>query len=282
MQDIGRDRMRSSNKNRQRNKNQRHNVGNVVNRVFDSAGPEGKVRGTPQQIIEKYTMLARDAGTAGDRVMAENFLQHAEHYIRLLAEAQRQAGPRPELPGTGQQPAAAYGGFEEPEREEGPLATVDEEEGDAGLVQTPEGRSGSPHQGSGRPRFLRPERMPQPQGFQTRRDVPAYPLRDREAPDHLPREREAAAPVPAEPQAFQGLPPAFQPVPQPLPDAPLAAAGAAPAGGETAAEGGPQPGGPFRSRSARRRQRRFDARVADSAEPGDGQESPEASDAAAT
>jgi hypothetical protein len=61
--------------------------GNVVNRVYDSAGPEGKVRGTPQQIIDKYLSLARDAQTSGDRVMAENFLQHAEHYQRILIQA---------------------------------------------------------------------------------------------------------------------------------------------------------------------------------------------------
>ena len=61
--------------------------GNIVNRVYDSAGPEGKVRGTPQQIIDKYLSLARDAQTTGDRVMSENFLQHAEHYQRLLIQA---------------------------------------------------------------------------------------------------------------------------------------------------------------------------------------------------
>ena len=61
--------------------------GNVVNRVYDSAGPEGKVRGTPQQIIDKYLSLARDAQTSGDRVMSENFLQHAEHYQRMLIQA---------------------------------------------------------------------------------------------------------------------------------------------------------------------------------------------------
>ena len=67
--------MRSSNKSRSRSKssNRSRGVGNVVNRVFDSAGPEGKVRGTPQQIIEKYQTLARDAQLSGDRVAAENF-----------------------------------------------------------------------------------------------------------------------------------------------------------------------------------------------------------------
>lgn len=61
--------------------------GNNINRVFDSAGPDGKVRGTPQQIIDKYLSLARDAQTSGDRVAAENFLQHAEHYQRILIQA---------------------------------------------------------------------------------------------------------------------------------------------------------------------------------------------------
>ncbi|MEM9782652.1 MAG: DUF4167 domain-containing protein [Pseudomonadota bacterium] len=63
------------------------NGGNNVNRVYESAGPEGKVRGTPQQIVEKYLSLARDAQTSGDRVTAENFLQHAEHYQRILSAA---------------------------------------------------------------------------------------------------------------------------------------------------------------------------------------------------
>jgi hypothetical protein len=82
--------MRSS-KSRSRSKQNRpRTIGNIINRVFDSSGPEGKVRGTPQQIIEKYQMLSRDAQLSNDRVAAENFSQHAEHYTRLLAEAQRE------------------------------------------------------------------------------------------------------------------------------------------------------------------------------------------------
>ncbi len=71
-------------------------VGNIINRVFDSSGPEGKVRGTPQQIIDKYNQLARDAQLGNDRVAMENFQQHAEHYLRLLAEAQRETDQRRE------------------------------------------------------------------------------------------------------------------------------------------------------------------------------------------
>jgi hypothetical protein len=88
--------MRSS-KNRSRSKgNRNRSVGNIVNRVFDSSGPEGKVRGTPQQIIDKYNQLARDAQLGNDRVAAENFQQHAEHYLRLLGEAQREQEARRE------------------------------------------------------------------------------------------------------------------------------------------------------------------------------------------
>lgn len=89
--------MRPSNKSRSRNKNNnpnRRNVGNAINRVFDSSGPDGRVRGTPSQVIEKYQGLARDAQLSGDRVAAENFQQHAEHYNRVLGEAQRQQAER--------------------------------------------------------------------------------------------------------------------------------------------------------------------------------------------
>ncbi len=89
-----------STRSRSRSKNnrnrQQHSGGNVVNRVFDSSGPEGKVRGTPQQVIEKYNQLARDAQLSNDRVAAENFQQHAEHYLRMLAEAQREQDQRRE------------------------------------------------------------------------------------------------------------------------------------------------------------------------------------------
>jgi len=89
-----------SSRSRSRNKNNRNRGGqqggNVVNRVFDSSGPEGKVRGTPQQVIEKYSQLARDAQLANDRVAMENFQQHAEHYLRLLSAAQKEVDQRRE------------------------------------------------------------------------------------------------------------------------------------------------------------------------------------------
>jgi hypothetical protein len=65
----------------------RHHGGNVPlnrNHVFDSNGPEVRVRGTAQQLFEKYLQLGRDATSSGDRVMAEGYFQHAEHYFRIL------------------------------------------------------------------------------------------------------------------------------------------------------------------------------------------------------
>ena len=63
---------------------------NPLTRTYDSSGPDIKIRGTAQHIAEKYATLARDAQSAGDRVMAENYLQHAEHYNRIIAAAQAQ------------------------------------------------------------------------------------------------------------------------------------------------------------------------------------------------
>ena len=63
---------------------------NPLSRVYESNGPDVKIRGTPSHIAEKYIQLARDAQTSGDPVAAENYNQHAEHYLRLIATAQEQ------------------------------------------------------------------------------------------------------------------------------------------------------------------------------------------------
>ncbi len=143
--------MRSSNKSRSRNKNnnRNRNVGNIVNRVFDSAGPEGKVRGTPQQIIDKYLGLTRDAQLSGDRVAAENFQQHAEHYARMLGEAQREQAERQ----AEQQRQRDQERQSAPQQQDEQPAVTDADagsdvivesgpqaDGDSGLVDTPEAR----------------------------------------------------------------------------------------------------------------------------------------------
>ena len=131
-------------------------MGNVVNRVFDSSGPEGKVRGTPQQIIDKYTQLARDAHLANDRVAVENFQQHAEHYTRLLGEALKEQEARREQQEAqnrnrqqnqnrdqkgGDQPSSDPGSMPQPDVQA--PAAMEAEGGDAGLVETPEASTGN-------------------------------------------------------------------------------------------------------------------------------------------
>jgi hypothetical protein len=69
---------------------QNNNNNGNPNRTFDSNGPEVKIRGSAAHVYEKYLQLARDANSAGDRVMAENYLQHAEHYYRVMSAAQAQ------------------------------------------------------------------------------------------------------------------------------------------------------------------------------------------------
>jgi sRNA-binding protein len=161
--------MRSS-KSRSRNKNNRNRPsGNIVNRVFDSSGPEGKVRGTPQQIIDKYNQLARDAQLANDRVATENFQQHAEHYLRLLSEAQREMDARREEQERQNRERQAERDRERQERIErqereaaGSGATQDPTEtpqpdvfdvsADGGLVETPENKVAEKPKSTRKPR----------------------------------------------------------------------------------------------------------------------------------
>jgi Domain of unknown function (DUF4167) len=82
----------SSNNNNNNNFNRKGS--NPLTRTYDSSGPDVKIRGTAQHIAEKYSTLARDSHSSGDRVMAENYLQHAEHYYRIIAAAQAQMQER--------------------------------------------------------------------------------------------------------------------------------------------------------------------------------------------
>lgn len=99
---------------------------NPANRTYDSNGPDVKIRGTAMHIYDKYQQLARDASSSGDRIGAENYLQHAEHYYRLmvasnaLAQQQQQQnaqhnGQRP----NGQGPEGLQG--QAPDQARGPV-----------------------------------------------------------------------------------------------------------------------------------------------------------------
>jgi hypothetical protein len=86
-------RMRGRNNNNNNNNNNHNNnrrSQNPMTRVYDSNGPDIKIRGTAAHVAEKYLQLARDSQSSGDPVAAENYYQHAEHYFRLIAAAQEQ------------------------------------------------------------------------------------------------------------------------------------------------------------------------------------------------
>ena len=140
-----------------------------ANRAFDSNGPEGsKVRGNAQHVFEKYQQLARDASAAGDRVLGENYLQHAEHYFRLL-RAMQPTRPASEILGRDH----FSSGFDIDFEDEGAQAqseAADLASAEAG--ETPEtwqAREGQPPQGG----------QPQQQNGQQRDDRPRYENRDR-------------------------------------------------------------------------------------------------------
>lgn len=80
--------MRPGQNKRMRGRNNNRKGPSPLTRTYESNGPDVKIRGTAQHVAEKYLQLARDAQSSGDPVAAENFLQHAEHYFRLIAAAQ--------------------------------------------------------------------------------------------------------------------------------------------------------------------------------------------------
>lgn len=80
--------MRQGQNNSKRSRGRGRKPQHSANRAYDSNGPDVKIRGNAAHICEKYQQLARDAISAGDRVTAENYYQHAEHYYRLLMATQ--------------------------------------------------------------------------------------------------------------------------------------------------------------------------------------------------
>src|SRR5689334_5186453 len=86
---TNRDTMRNGQK-RMRGRGNHRKSQNPLTRVYESNGPDVKIRGTASHIAEKYIQLARDAQGSGDPIAAENYYQHAEHYFRLIAAAQEQ------------------------------------------------------------------------------------------------------------------------------------------------------------------------------------------------
>jgi len=104
----------------------RNKPSNSRNQTFDSNGPEGRVRGSASQVFEKYLALARDAHTAGDRIAAENYFQHAEHYYRIFnvsaQNAQNPQNAQNRAQGNGSGQGGAVPGLPGPVAPAGPAA----------------------------------------------------------------------------------------------------------------------------------------------------------------
>lgn len=140
---------RSRGRNRRSGGNPQNNFNNP-NRHFESVGPDVKIRGSAQQVLEKYLQYARDAQTGGDRILSEAYFQYAEHYQRIVAkqqEARNQQqqqhqnrnsgnGPRDDRDSRGGQDRDPRGGA----GEDG--AQVEEETGEAEVVSTAQTRRG--------------------------------------------------------------------------------------------------------------------------------------------
>jgi hypothetical protein len=189
----------SSNNNNNNNNNNNRRGQNPLTRVFESNGPDIKIRGTASHVAEKYVQLARDARSSGDPVAAENYYQHAEHYFRLIAAAQEQFRQNQPLP-----------------RNTEELATSDDPDDD-----------GESFSNFGQEPGFVPVQQSQPVARDVGpRDNPPYQQREQPPRDHQPREhrepREPREPrelrEAREPREMRERPqPQYQPQPQPQP-----------------------------------------------------------------
>ena len=132
--------MRQGQQKRMRGRNRNTKGPNPLSRTYESNGPDVKVRGTPAHIAEKYVQLARDAQSSGDPILAESYLQHAEHYFRIIAAAQPQF-------------AGQQGFAQQDEEDDG-----DESEFDGPIPSMPQGFASQLNQNDEQPRFQPRER----------------------------------------------------------------------------------------------------------------------------
>lgn len=231
--------MRPGQNKRMRGRNNRKGP-NPLTRTYESNGPDVKVRGTAQHIAEKYLQLARDAQSSGDPVMAESYLQHAEHYYRLIATAmaaqQAQIGLQP-----GQPPRpAAESEFEDDEDDvvNDRFASVAERlpqpqfQPQPQFTPPPGYQERQPYNGGGQPGQERQDRPPrherpyndrnqgqQGQGFNrdNRRFRDQRPPMEGQGEARIPEEARGPAPV----EESTGLPAFITAPPRPVPaDAP--------------------------------------------------------------
>ena len=202
--------MRNGQNKRMRGRNRKSQ--NPMTRVFESNGPDVKIRGNPSHIAEKYLQLARDAQTSGDPVAAENYYQHAEHYFRLIAAAQEQFRQN--------NPQFYRGDNEQRDMRDDGFDDGDEMGGGQGMPgpgEVPFG-PGEPQPYMPREAQPYPQREHQPREHQARDHQPRehqprehreHPPREHQQREHQPREHRPREHQPRDHQAY---------APQPQPD----------------------------------------------------------------
>src|ERR1700693_5127002 len=170
----GQKRMRGRNNN---NNNPHRKSQNPLTRVYESNGPDVKIRGTASHIAEKYIQLARDSQSSGDPVAAENYYQHAEHYFRLIAVAQEQF--RQQNPYYNAQPQVGQSGAQ---------GAADDNYDD-------DSDEGQPFVGQNEPSYAPQPPAPQAQPYLPR-DAQPFPPRDQQQhrPEQQPQQQPYAEP----------------------------------------------------------------------------------------
>jgi hypothetical protein len=164
---------------------------NPLSRMYESNGPDVKIRGTASHVAEKYLQLARDAQSSGDPVAAENYFQHAEHYFRLIAAAQEQF--RQSQPYYQQQQGDVRGNMSDDSFDDG----EDEQPAMGGEPFAPR---------EPQPFYPREQQQPQPQPhFQPRPQHAPPPTSDADV-DRLPSFITGPQPAPQPPQQQGQLP----------------------------------------------------------------------------
>jgi hypothetical protein len=167
-----------------------------ANRAFDSNGPEGvKVRGAAQHVYEKYQQLARDAQTSGDRVLAENYLQHAEHYFRLMRAMQPQR-PLAEIIGRDQFVSGYDIDFEDEGGDPGE-GDAEAEAGESAPAAFERPARPEPRRDDYRPAEGRRDDQPRSDRFQTDRRQGDRPFQERQGGDRFRDDRAARGDRPA-------------------------------------------------------------------------------------
>lgn len=167
-----------SKRGRNRGGNRRPNTPNR-NQTFDSNGPDVRIRGNAFQVHEKYLSLARDASASGDRILAESYFQHAEHYYRIIATFQDEQAERNRLNGNGQHHSGGAGqsGDEDDERSSQSDASPrrqhdggeDDESNDRGRGRQDDSRQNDTRQNETRPGDDQNDNTPESGGRRERR-----------------------------------------------------------------------------------------------------------------